>query len=166
MPSPYRKSSTPAFIGERMKLKTKINNREIILDFENGEFLSETLRRYGHLSVKQGCDTGNCGLCTVWLDGKPTLSCSTLTARVYNHEITTIESLQEEAEEFATFMVNEGAEQCGFCAPGFTMTVLAMKRELSDPTEEDINHYLAGNLCRCSGYKGQLRAISKYMGVK
>lgn len=149
-----------------MQLKTSINGREQIIDFPTGEFLAETLRRYGYLSVKQGCDTGSCGLCTVWLDGKPTLSCSTLTARVADHEITTIEGLQNEAEEFAHFMVAEGAEQCGFCAPGFTMTVLAMKRELHKPTVDDINHYLAGNLCRCSGYKGQLRAITKFMGVK
>lgn len=149
-----------------MQLDTQINGRRVALNFPNGEFLYETLRRYGYLSVKQGCDTGNCGLCTVWLDGKPVLSCSTLTARVADREITTIEALQREAQDFAEFMVAEGAEQCGFCSPGFTMTVLAMKRELSQPTEKTIDHYLAGNLCRCSGYKGQMRAIKKYMGVE
>lgn len=149
-----------------MQLETQINNRLISLNFANGEFLSETLRRYGYLSVKEGCDTGSCGLCTVWLDGRPVLSCSTLTARTAGREITTIEALQPEAEAFARFMVAEGAEQCGFCAPGFTMTVLAMKRQLADPSEEDINRYLAGNLCRCSGYKGQMRAVRKFMGVK
>ncbi|MFT5701563.1 MAG: carbon-monoxide dehydrogenase small subunit [Desulforhopalus sp.] len=149
-----------------MQLETTINGNRIRLGFEPGEFLSETLRRYGFLSVKEGCDTGSCGLCTVWLDGLPILSCSTLTARMQDHEITTIESLAPEAEEFAHFLVAEGAEQCGFCAPGFTMTVLAMKRELKNPTVDSINHYLAGNLCRCSGYKGQMRAIVQYMGVK
>ena len=149
-----------------MQLETTINNNRVTLSFEPGEFLSETLRRYGYLSVKEGCDTGSCGLCTVWLDGSPVLSCSTLTARMENHEITTIEALASEAEEFAQFLVAEGAEQCGFCAPGFAMTVLAMKRELTSPTVEEINHYLAGNLCRCSGYKGQMRAIVKYMGVE
>ncbi|TKB08607.1 (2Fe-2S)-binding protein [Desulforhopalus sp. IMCC35007] len=149
-----------------MQLETTINGNTVTLDFAAGEFLSETLRRYGYLSVKEGCDTGSCGLCTVWLDGKPTLSCSTLTARMQGHEITTIEALAGEAEEFARFLVAEGAEQCGFCAPGFAMTVLAMKRELKEPTVTSINHYLAGNLCRCSGYKGQMRAIVKYLGVK
>lgn len=149
-----------------MQLETIINGHKTLLHFPNGEFLAETLRRYGYLSVKQGCDTGNCGLCTIWLDGQPTLSCSTLTARVEGKEITTLEALTKEAEEFASFLVAEGAEQCGFCAPGFTMTVLAMKRELTNPTVDDIEHYLSGNLCRCSGYKGQLRAITRYMGVK
>jgi len=149
-----------------MQLETTINGRMQLLHFPNGEFLAETLRRYGYLSVKQGCDTGNCGLCTVWLDGQPTLSCTTLTARVEGKEITTLEALTSEAEEFASFLIAEGAEQCGFCAPGFTMTVLAMKRELSNPSIDDIEHYLSGNLCRCSGYKGQMRAITRYMGVK
>ena len=149
-----------------MQLETEINGRTTTLDFPSGEFLSETLRRYGYLSVKEGCDTGSCGLCTIWLDGRPVLSCSTLTARMAGRKITTIEALQPEAEAFARFMVAEGAEQCGFCAPGFTMTVLAMKRQLTNPTEEDINLYLAGNLCRCSGYKGQMRAVKKFMGVK
>ncbi|WP_136798658.1 (2Fe-2S)-binding protein [Desulfosediminicola ganghwensis] len=149
-----------------MQLETTINGRPVPLTFAAGEFLSETLRRYGYLSVKEGCDTGSCGLCTVWLDGSPVLSCSILTARCGGKEITTIEALQTEAEEFGRFMVAEGAEQCGFCAPGFTLTVLAMKRELVDPDEKEISHYLAGNLCRCSGYQGQMRAIKKYMGVK
>ena len=149
-----------------MQLETVINGRTTTLTFPNGEFLSETLRRYGYLSVKEGCDTGSCGLCTVWLDSMPVLSCSTLTARMAGREITTIDALQPEAAAFARFLVAEGAEQCGFCAPGFTMTVLAMKRQLTNPTEENINHYLAGNLCRCSGYKGQMRAIKKFMGVK
>ncbi len=149
-----------------MQLDTTINGRKISIDINSSEFLLETLRRYGYLSVKQGCDSSSCGLCTVWLDGKPVLSCSTLTTRIAGRKVTTIEALQKEAEEFAQFLVAEGAEQCGFCAPGFTMTVLAMKRELVNPTEEEICHYLAGNLCRCSGYKGQLRGIKNYMGVE
>jgi carbon-monoxide dehydrogenase small subunit len=148
-----------------MKREVRLNGIPVTFEFENGEFLAETLRRYGCLSVKEGCETSSCGLCTVWLDGKPVLSCTTLTARVGGQEITTIEALRTEVDEFAKFMVAEGAEQCGFCSPGFAMTVLAMRHELQNPTDDEINHYLAGNLCRCSGYKGQLRAIKNYLGV-
>ncbi|MFD3157251.1 (2Fe-2S)-binding protein [Haloimpatiens sp. FM7330] len=149
-----------------MKIKVIINNKEMELEVACDEFLVHALRRYGFLSVKKGCDTGSCGLCTVWVNEKPVLSCSTLAPTVNGKNITTIEGVQQEAKEFAQFLVKEGAEQCGFCSPGFIMTVLAMKRELKTPTEEEIVHYLTGNLCRCTGYVGQLRAVKKYMGVE
>lgn len=148
-----------------MKINVTINNQKRELEVAYDEFLVDTLRRYGYLSVKKGCDTGSCGLCTVWVDEKPILSCATLSVRVNGKHITTIEGVQKEAKQFADFLVNEGAEQCGFCSPGFIMTVLAMKRELEHPTEESIVHYLTGNLCRCTGYAGQLRAVKKYLGV-
>ena len=74
--------------------------------------------------------------------------------------------MEEEAAEFGRFLAAEGGEQCGFCSPGFIMNVLAMKRELEDPDLEEIKEYLAGNLCRCTGYMSQLRAIRKYMAVQ
>ena len=77
-----------------------------------------------------------------------------------------MEGLQEEAKEFGTFLANEGAEQCGFCNPGFIMNVIAMTKELTDPTEDEIKEYLAGNLCRCSGFVGQTRSILKYLKYK
>ena len=149
-----------------MLVELKVNGRKHKIDIEPDEFLVDTLRKVGNLSVKRGCDTGCCGLCSIWIDKKPTLSCATLTVRDLNKEITTIEGLEKEADEFARILIAEGAEQCGFCSPGFIMTVLAMKNELENPSEEEIKHYLTGNLCRCTGYMGQLRAIKTYMGVK
>lgn len=148
-----------------MKIKVWINNKIYEDDIAGDTLLIDFIRSKGYLSVKRGCDTSNCGLCTVHLDGKPVLSCSTLAMRANGLKVTTLEGLEEEAKEFGAFMADEGAEQCGFCSPGFVMNVLAMKRELINPTEEDIKLYLSGNLCRCTGYMGQLRAIKKYLGL-
>jgi len=146
-----------------MQIKLWINNKVFEDDIEPDMVLLDYVRSKGLYSVKRGCETTNCGLCTVHLEGKPVLSCSTLVARANGLHVTTIEGLQEEAEDFGVFLADEGAEQCGFCAPGFVMNVIAMKRELDNPTEEEIKQYLVGNLCRCTGYMGQLRAIKKYL---
>lgn len=149
-----------------MEIKFKLNGKEIKAEAEADTILLDLLREKGCYSVKRGCETANCGLCTVWLDGKPVLSCSTLALRADGCHVTTLEGLQKEAEEFGMFLAAEGGEQCGFCSPGFIMNVLAMERELKDPTEDEIKEYLAGNLCRCSGYMSQLRAVKKYLDAK
>ena len=128
--------------------------------------LLDFLRSLGCSSVKRGCETANCGLCTVMLENRPVLSCSTLALRVDGKKVVTLGGMQKEAEEFGAFLAGEGAEQCGFCNPGFIMNVFAMLRELSNPTEEQIKEYLAGNLCRCSGFVGQTRSILKYLQYK
>ena len=125
--------------------------------------LLDWLREKGCLSVKRGCDTSNCGLCTVFMDNKPILSCSKLAVQADGHEIKTLEGLQEEAKEFGAFIADQGAEQCGFCNPGMIMNAIAMFRENPEPTREEIKAYLAGNLCRCSGYEGQLRAMEAFI---
>ena len=84
-------------------------------------------------------------------------------ARADGKSITTLEGLQEEAEDFAVFIADQGAEQCGFCNPGFVMNAIALFREIENPTEDEIKEYLSGNLCRCSGYEGQLRGIKEFM---
>ena len=91
------------------------------------------------------------------------LSCNVPAARCEGHSVTTLEGVQAQAEEFGAFLADQGGEQCGFCNPGFIMNVLAMERELQNPTVEEINEYLAGNLCRCTGYVSQLRAIELWM---
>ena len=103
---------------------------------------------------------------TVHMDGKPVLSCSYPAARADGLHVTTLEGVKDEAASFGRYMTAQGAEQCGYCSPGFIMAVLAMRRELTDPTEEEISNYLAGNLCRCSGYAGQTRALRAWLHDK
>lgn len=150
-----------------MELRFELNGKPVTAEIEAGELLFDVLRRLGCYSVKCGCETTNCGLCTVWVDGKPMLSCSVPAARMENHAVTTMEGLQEETARFGAFLAKEGAEQCGFCSPGFIMNVLAMEKELCRdgriPEKEEIREYLAGNLCRCTGYVGQMRAVEKYL---
>lgn len=149
-----------------MEIRFRLNGKQVQAEVCPDTVLLDLVRELGCYSVKRGCETANCGLCTVWLDGKPVLSCSTLALRADGCHVTTLEGLQKEAEEFGMFLAAEGGEQCGFCSPGFIMNVLAMERELKDPTEEEIKEYLAGNLCRCSGYMSQLRAVKKYLDAK
>lgn len=146
-----------------MIVKIKVNGKLIQDDIKPQTLLIDWLRDHRFYSVKRGCDTSNCGLCTVWLDERPILSCGMLAVRCDGHEITTLEGLQKEAECFGTFMANEGAEQCGYCSPGFIMNVLSMEKELENPSDDEILEYLSGNMCRCSGYMSQLRAIKKYL---
>ena len=149
-----------------MEIKVKLNGKNVIGNVEADTVLLDWLREKGCLSVKRGCDTSNCGLCTVFMDNKPILSCSKLAVQADGHEIKTLEGLQEEAEEIGSFVANQGAEQCGFCNPGFVMNAIALFRENPDPGEEEIKEYLAGNLCRCSGYEGQLRGIMEFLKWK
>ena len=149
-----------------MKIQMTLNGKLTTAVIEPDMLLLDLLREKGCYSVKRGCETSNCGLCTVWMNGKPVLSCSVLAARADGAEITTLEGLQEEAAEDGAFLAAEGADQCGFCSPGLIMNVLAMERELSDPSYEEILEYLSGNLCRCTGYMSQMRAIEAYLNRK
>lgn len=149
-----------------MKLEFKLNGRAVSIEIDADAVLLDVLRSLGCYSVKRGCDTANCGLCTVLMNNKPILSCSTPAMRAAGRDIVTLEGLQKEAEEFAVFMADQGADQCGFCNPGFVMNVMAMMNELDDPDEAQIRAYLAGNLCRCSGFVSQHRAIQEYLRFK
>ena len=146
-----------------MEIKLKLNGRAVTGSVDADTILLDFLRQKGCLSVKRGCDTSNCGLCTVLMDGTPVLSCSMLAARADGHEIYTLEGLQEEAAEFTGFIADQGADQCGFCNPGFVMNTIALLRENPDPSDDEIRAFLAGNLCRCSGYEGQLRGIRTFL---
>ena len=149
-----------------MDIKLKLNGKAISAQIDADTILLDFLREKGCYSVKRGCDTSNCGLCTVLMDGKPILSCSMLAARADGHCIQTLEGLQEEAADFVGFIADQGADQCGFCNPGFVMNTIALLRENPDPTDDEIRAFLAGNLCRCSGYDGQLRGIRSYLNSR
>lgn len=146
-----------------MLVSIKLNGKIINDNIDADMLLIDFVRKHGCFSVKRGCETSNCGLCTVFLDNKPVLSCSVLAARANEKEVTTLEGLQEEAREFGQFIAEQGAEQCGFCNPGFIMNTIALLRENPNPADEEIKEYLAGNLCRCSGYEGQLRGIKNFI---
>lgn len=149
-----------------MELKFILNGKRVSTLIDADSLLIDVVRDLGCYSVKRGCETSNCGLCTVFVNDMPVLSCSMLAARVEGQKVTTLEGLQEEAAEFGAFVANQGAEQCGFCNPGFMMNAIAMFRENPHPSDEEILSYLAGNLCRCTGYEGQLRSIKAYLAFK
>jgi len=148
-----------------MKIELHVNGKFYSLDTNPDAFLLDILRELGFTSVRRGCDTGSCGACSVLVDGKPVLSCCYLAVRAQNHEITTVEGLGEEADKITEYIINEGADQCGYCGPALVVTTYALKQEIPNPTEEQIKQYLVGNYCRCSGYEGQMRGIKKYLGV-
>ena len=149
-----------------MLVNINVNGKKIQQEIEPDLPLLDFLRANGCYSVKRGCETSNCGLCTVFMNDKPVLSCSVLAARADGSSVTTLEGLQEEAKEFVAFIADQGAEQCGFCNPGFVMNAIALFRENPQPDENEIKEYLSGNLCRCSGYEGQLRGILNFLEWK
>lgn len=146
-----------------MLIQLTLNGKVIKEEIDADLTLYTFLRNHGCYSVKCGCETTNCGLCTVVMNGKPVLSCAVLAARADGAKIETLEGLQQEAAEFGEFIANQGADQCGFCNPGFVMNAICMFREYENPAEEQIREYLAGNLCRCTGYEGQMRAIKAFL---
>lgn len=146
-----------------IEIKIKLNGKMITEQIDPDLLLIDFVRNHNCYSVKRGCETSNCGLCTVLMDDTPVLSCSMLAARADGHEVKTLEGLQEEASSFVGFIADQGADQCGFCNPGFVMNTIALLRENPDPTDDEIRAFLAGNLCRCSGYEGQLRGIKVFL---
>lgn len=146
-----------------MQITCIINHQEFTREIPPDLLLIDLVRSLGFKSVKRGCDTANCGLCTIWVDEKPVLACAALAVRVNGQKVTTLEGLEDQAKAFGRFMAAQGVEQCGFCSPGLIMNVLSMEKELENPSMDDIKAYLSGNLCRCSGYQGQLRAITAYL---
>ena len=146
-----------------MKVSFYLNDVLVSYDIKPQEYLASTLRNHGIKSIKIGCNETTCGSCTLLLEGKPVMSCGVLTASIEGKHVTTVEGIQEEAKKIAHYFAEEGADQCGFCNVGYALTVYALKRELKDPTDDEIKDYIVGNLCRCSGLLSQLKAIKAYL---
>jgi carbon-monoxide dehydrogenase small subunit len=148
-----------------MKISFILNNRNVTYQIKPNEYLLDTLRNHHISSVRKGCDTLSCGVCTVLIDDKPILSCGVLTASINGRHVTTVDGIQDEVEKIADHFGHEGADQCGFCNTGLALAIYAMKKELINPTDDDIKHHTIGHLCRCSGYQAQLKAIRSYLEV-
>lgn len=146
-----------------MLVKFVLNGVNKEVNVKPGDYLLDTLRSIGVKSVKKGCDGSSCGACTVLVDDKPVLSCSVLTARINGKRVDTVESIQEEAAKLSEYFSREGADQCGFCNAALALMVHALKKENPNPSDEEISNYLVGNLCRCTGYKSQQKAVQKYL---
>jgi aerobic-type carbon monoxide dehydrogenase small subunit (CoxS/CutS family) len=124
--------------------------------------LLEVLREtWGLTGAKRGCDEGDCGACTVLLDGKPVNACLLLAIRIDGREITTIEGLGKEdrLHPLQSAFIHHGALQCGFCGPGMILSAKALLDSNPNPTEAEIRQALAGNICRCTGYSKIIEAV-------
>ena len=141
-----------------------VNGDAYCLAVDSSRTLNEMLREDLNLTgTKFGCGTGDCGACTVMVDGKILSSCLTLAVEVDGKSVTTVEGLATSGEELhpiQTSFIEKGAIQCGFCTPGMEMSALALLDNNPNPSEGDIRHALSGNLCRCTGYKKIVEAIT------
>ncbi len=145
-----------------MKVRFKLNGKWVEVDAKPNEILLDTLRlKLGVRSVKRGCETAECGACTVLLDGKPVYSCTILTPMVEGREVITVDYLAEtgEIQPLMEAFAEHGAVQCGFCTPGFILTAYAFLKQNPRPSEWEVRKAVEGNLCRCTGYQKIIEAI-------
>jgi len=144
-----------------MKLTATINGRARTLEVAPTALLIDVLRDAGYLSVKRGCETGDCGACTVLVDGVPLASCVVFAGKVEGRAITTVEGLgtPDRPHPLMEAMVDAGAVQCGFCTPGMILSAKALLDENPSPTATEVMEALDGHLCRCTGYVKQIEAV-------
>jgi carbon-monoxide dehydrogenase small subunit len=138
-----------------------LNGETRSVDVAPNDILLDVLREnLGIKSPKVGCERGDCGACTVLLDGKPVRSCLILAVEADGHEITTVEGLGKDGmTPLQQAFIERNAFQCGFCAPGVVLAATALLRQNPKPTDKEIREALAGNLCRCTGYDSIVEAI-------
>jgi carbon-monoxide dehydrogenase small subunit len=150
------------------KISLTVNRRAHSLEVEPRTLLAELLRERLRLTgTHVGCDTSQCGACTVWVDGKSVKSCTMLAVEAEGATVTTIEGLAENGKLHpmqAAFQACHGL-QCGFCTPGMVMSAAELVRRNPRPTERDVRHWLEGNLCRCTGYHNIVKAVLEAAGA-
>jgi aerobic-type carbon monoxide dehydrogenase small subunit (CoxS/CutS family) len=152
-----------------VEISLSVNGRGVVRDLEPQVLLLDFLRDSLALTgTKRSCDVQVCGACTVLVDGRPVSSCCFLAADAAGAEVTTIEGLAEqpEFERLEEVFTRHAALQCGFCTPGMLLTVSALLRSGELDNEEEIKRSLAGNLCRCTGYRGIVEAVAELAGVE
>lgn len=144
-----------------MKLSLTINGVPRSMAADAGETLLAILRREGYVGVKKGCGAGDCGACAVLLNGRAVNACLVLAAKADGAEIVTAEGLatSDGLHPLQEAFVDEGAVQCGYCTPGMLMSAIDLLTRNPDPSEDEIKEAISGNLCRCTGYAKQIRAI-------
>lgn len=143
-------------------ISLRVNGREHQLAAEPNQLLLDVLRRdLGLTGSKRACDDSSCGACTVLIDGVPMLSCTLLAASCQGSEITTVESIAEDGRLSALQHAwgQGGGSQCGYCTPGFMMTVKVLLENNPEPTDDEIKRAISGNLCRCTGYTQMYEAV-------
>ena len=144
-----------------MDIHTKINGKAVVWKANPGESLLEVLRREGFVSVKRGCGEGDCGACTILVDGDAQRACLLLAGQAEGRELTTVEALgtPDEPHVLQKAFVEHGAIQCGFCTPGMLLSARALLDHNPSPTREEVCEALDGNLCRCTGYVKIIEAV-------
>lgn len=144
-------------------IELNINGRNYEVAVNPRDLLIDVIRKkIGLTGTKKGCGEGDCGACTVLIDGKPELSCIKLAIACQGQKITTIEGLAQEdgsLHPLQQSFVDHGAVQCGFCTPGMIMSSKALLDRNPNPTQQEIKHELSGNICRCTGYKKIIEAV-------
>jgi carbon-monoxide dehydrogenase small subunit len=147
---------------EFMDLAFTLNGEAASASVEPRELLVDVLREQFRLrGAKRSCDLGVCGACTVLVDGLPVSSCSTLAADVSGRSVQTIEGLgtPQGLDPIQQAFIDHGAMQCGFCTPGMVLAVKSLLADTPAPTEQQVRHYLRGNICRCTGYVKIIEAV-------
>ena len=150
-----------------MEIEFRINGVIKSVDVAANQSLLAALRQEGYFSVKHGCETGECGACTVLIDGVPRASCVTFAAQVGGCTLTTVESLgnARKLHPLQEAFVDTGAIQCGFCTPGMVLSAYALLKNNANPTEAEVRDALSGNLCRCTGYVKPVQAVLRAAAV-